>query len=170
MFIILIHFVNCLLYFLGSLLDLDFVVKGGVIWEGIFNLFHPQTNVQNHFNFLFTFWMVEFCHAPRQNISLFFHRSKNILDWPNYFGRVLQLILDRFKLDFVDQFLWLFWTRTKRFVPITIQNHFGLLCCWHVIRKAIWWYLEVRNIEYSLIFKQLSVPCLPVSVLYVEKN
>ena len=45
----------------------------------------------------------------------------------------------------------------------TLRN----LCCWHVIRKAIWQNLEDRNLRLS---SSCLCPCLAVSVLYVEKN
>jgi hypothetical protein len=59
-----------------------------------------------------------------------------------------------------------FYTSCKPEIVLSVLQ----LCCWNVIRKAIKRNLEVRNLEYLSILKQLSLPCLATSVLYVEKK
>ena len=67
------------------------------------------------------------------------------------------------------------------FVPCFVVLHLnGLLCYWHIIRKAVWFVMNFLISKYNVIFIYFSSSCLcpdsclrlrlRLSVLYVEKK
>ena len=65
--------------------------------------------------------------------------------------------------------IWNPWRREGLILYFCLFVVFAL-CCWHVIRKAIWRNLEVRNLEIFVYFQAAVSALLAVSVLYVEKK